>query len=323
MFIPHKIYGRFNITEPVLIELIKSPALQRLKGINQHGAQYFHKSYFGKFTRYQHSIGVMLLLRKFDAGLNEQIAGLLHDISHTAFSHVIDRVFGRELKQDYQDSKLTQAFELQGVNKILKKHGIKPKTILNFSAFTLLENELPDLCADRIDYTLQDQFGQKYFKYSPKRILDKLIVYRGKFVFSEKKAAAQFARLLLKLNDKMWCNPWQSALFVSLADIIRLGLAKKIINKKDLFTTNREVVKKLKSSNDVEIIKKFRLLKNLKVKIVPRKSSDLCLKSKFRAVDPEILINGQLVRLSKIDHKYKSDMAKSKKLAKKGYYIKF
>ena len=35
-----------------------------------------------------------MLLAKKGASLTEQIAGLIHDVSHTVFSHVIDRVVG-------------------------------------------------------------------------------------------------------------------------------------------------------------------------------------------------------------------------------------
>lgn len=45
----------------------------------------------------------MLLLRKLGASLNEQIAGLLHDASHTAFSHTADWVLGHKETEDYQD----------------------------------------------------------------------------------------------------------------------------------------------------------------------------------------------------------------------------
>ena len=237
--------------EPVLLELIKSPALQRLKKINQHGAWIFQPMYLKKFTRLDHSLGVMLLLRKYGASLKEQIAGLLHDISHTAFSHVIDRVYGRELKQDYQDSKLEQAFELQGINKILKKHSLNPKDILNFSNHTLLEKELPDLCADRIDYTLQDPATKHLLKNQTQKLIKKIIVYKNQFIFADKKSAQDFSFLYLKLNQKIWCNPLQSGLYWILADTIRLGLDKKIINKKDLFTTDDLVMKKLKAEGKI------------------------------------------------------------------------
>ena len=39
---------------------------------------------------FEHSLGVYLLLRRLGADRREQVAGLLHDISHTAFSHAVD-----------------------------------------------------------------------------------------------------------------------------------------------------------------------------------------------------------------------------------------
>ncbi|MGL5642811.1 MAG: HD domain-containing protein, partial [Paraclostridium sp.] len=84
------IYGEFEL-EDVLIELINCDAVQRLKYIHQVGATYLIKEELN-VNRLEHSIGVMLLIRMLGGSLKEQIAGLLHDISHTAFSHVIDFV---------------------------------------------------------------------------------------------------------------------------------------------------------------------------------------------------------------------------------------
>lgn len=86
------IYGRNEITEPVLLDLMKSDAMQRLKGISQHGVTAL-LGITPPFSRFDHSVGVMLLVRRLGASLEEQVAALLHDVSHTAFSHVIDFVF--------------------------------------------------------------------------------------------------------------------------------------------------------------------------------------------------------------------------------------
>ncbi len=78
-----KVYGKEKIKEPVLIELINSDSIQRLKGISQFGMpdEYYHLK---TFSRKEHSIGVLILLRRMRANLEEQVAGLLHDVSHTA-----------------------------------------------------------------------------------------------------------------------------------------------------------------------------------------------------------------------------------------------
>src|ERR1700735_4632442 len=86
------IYGSTIITEPVLIELInRSEAIKRLKYVNQYGVMKFIKPE-DEYTRFQHSLGVLYLLRRFGASLAEQVMGLLHDVSHTAFSHIADYI---------------------------------------------------------------------------------------------------------------------------------------------------------------------------------------------------------------------------------------
>ncbi|MFP9052094.1 HD domain-containing protein, partial [Enterococcus faecalis] len=92
------IYGQHHI-DGVLEELIKSAPVQRLKGIYQGGASFLVNRKWN-VTRYEHSIGVMLLIKKLGGTIEEQIAGLLHDVSHTAFSHVVDVVFENQA-EDY------------------------------------------------------------------------------------------------------------------------------------------------------------------------------------------------------------------------------
>src|SRR5579872_6615413 len=92
-------YGSIEVEEPVLLELIHSPSFQRLKSIHQYGVAYY-TTHREEYNRFDHSLGVFAILRAKGAPLDEQIAGLLHDISHTAFSHVGDWVFGKEYQED-------------------------------------------------------------------------------------------------------------------------------------------------------------------------------------------------------------------------------
>src|SRR5690242_7788429 len=86
------IYGTFEIQEPVIIDLLESQAMQRLKKINQHGINDVVNPEYA-FSRYDHSVGVFILTRMFGGSLEEQVAALLHDVSHTVFSHVGDLIF--------------------------------------------------------------------------------------------------------------------------------------------------------------------------------------------------------------------------------------
>src|SRR5690554_3955482 len=76
------LYGDITITEPVLIELLQDPAMQRLKEIRQYGSNYYTIKK-QDYNRFDHSVGVFALLRIYGASLHEPIAGLLHDVSHT------------------------------------------------------------------------------------------------------------------------------------------------------------------------------------------------------------------------------------------------
>ena len=155
MTINDPIYGKFKITEPVLIELIEAPSMQRLKKISQLGLpdRYYHRK---GFSRFDHSIGVLLALRQLKADLEEQVAGLLHDVSHTAFSHLVDWVIGDPTKEDFQDKNHLSYLKKSEIPKILSEAGFDVKQIADHHRFKLLERDAPEMCADRLDYALRE-----------------------------------------------------------------------------------------------------------------------------------------------------------------------
>ena len=86
------VYGAVTLDAPLLRDLYHSEAVQRLGDVYQGGITAFIKPE-RRTTRLEHSVGVMTLLRRLGAGVEEQAAGLIHDVPHTAFSHVVDFVF--------------------------------------------------------------------------------------------------------------------------------------------------------------------------------------------------------------------------------------
>lgn len=69
-----------------------SPVLLRLAGVGQNCGTEFSKyySYRAAFSRLDHSLGVALIVWNFSKDPKATLAGLFHDVSHTAFSHVGD-----------------------------------------------------------------------------------------------------------------------------------------------------------------------------------------------------------------------------------------
>jgi len=313
MKIIDNIYGEEEIDGKVLIDLINSQELQRLKNISQMGLpqEYYHKPVF---SRYEHSVGVLILLRRLGANLNEQIAGLLHDISHTAFSHTIDWVIGDPTKEDYQDNNYLKVLENSSIPEILMRHGINYKEMSNLEDFSLLEKEIPGLCADRVDYAIRE------FKYwlNPEIVglcVGNLINYNGQIAFKSKEVAKNFAEHYLRCQNEHWAGDEAKVRYEIFANILKKALEKEIISLQDFNKIDEEIIKKLKESLDKEILNKLDLLE--KKLIIKEDKAGILLRKKFRYVDPEVLINNQIKRLSEISKEYAERLEKEKLNSKK------
>ena len=223
MLINDRVYGKSKIDSPVLIELIRSKTIQRLKRIGQFGVpnEFYHLK---NFSRYEHSVGVMILLKKLGATEEEQVAGLLHDASHTAFSHLIDWVLSSSRTEDAQDRQHKKYINSSDTKHILIKYRYDPNKISEYNIFGLLERSIPDLCADRIDYSLREM----PINITSKCLKD-LTTYNGKIVFKHKTHALLFAKEFLSIQMNHWGGFEASARFRLFADVLRQAIKKKII----------------------------------------------------------------------------------------------
>lgn len=314
MIIEDKVYGKMELKEKVLIDLINSKAVQRLKGIAQYGVpdNYFHRK--SGFSRYEHSVGVMLLLIKLNTNLKEQIAGLLHDVSHTAFSHVIDHVLGDPTKEDFQDNSHLSFIENSEIPKILAKYNFDYKEISNLENFNLLENHAPDICADRIDYSLRE-----FFNFMDKNelnyMINSFIVINGKIVFNSLEMAEKFAFNYSKCQSELWGSDQTRTRYYLLALALKIALDKKLICLEDFYKNDSEVINILINSKNESILK---ILSGLEkgFKIIEGKSKNsIVLNKKFRFVDPEFYSEGKLRRVSEVSNTYKENLNMQKKLS--------
>ncbi len=332
-----KIYGKVKIEDSMILELIKSRPLQRLKGIDQVGyLPLYFKLYslsatsklvsFEKLTRFEHSLGVFILLKKFNAPFKEQVAGLIHDVSHGIFSHSIDYALegGSEENHSYQDSILENFVRNSEIPQILKKHGLNLEYILNKDNFPLLEKELPDLCADRIDYSLRSAVCFKVLKKKNiNYFLDNLLTENSFWVFKNLQNAKKYAELFLKLNTIHYAGFPTAIMFRTVGDLLKYALEKDYLKKDDLFTTDKEVIvkikRKLKSDKKLKLLFD-RISGKVKFKNNP-KDYDVRVFCKSRIVNPLFRINKKVKRLSEIDRNWEKIVKKESR--PKEYFIKF
>jgi len=319
--IDDRVYGTIEIVEPVLIELISSRPLQRLKGVRQAGAAPF--AIKGRdVTRYEHSVGVMLLLKMLNAPLEEQIAGLIHDIPHTAFSHVIDFVF-KSSSHDFHERFREQILLNSEIPSILNKFGFSIERLLDEHNFPLLERKIPDLCADRIDYMVRDMVARYGFKQKIKKYIDSFVIRNNEIIIKGRSIAKMFAEDFLKMDEKNWSSIIEVALFQILADAIKIALEERIISEDDLFQTDFYVLNKLKNSNNSEILQKLNMLNpNLKIRNNPN-DYDFHSVNKLRYVDPKFIdSDGSVRRLSDVDPSFRKRLKEHKRFIQKGNFIK-
>lgn len=317
MVLNDRIYGSFNVDEQVLTELINSKPVQRLKKIAQYGIPdeyYVYRNY----SRYEHSLGVMLLVRKLGASVEEQAAGLLHDVSHTAFSHVVDWLLGSGETEDHQDSIHKKIFFESELPEILEKHGLDVQRISDYKNFALVEQPTPKLCADRIDYALRE-FKDWAAPSIVAECVNALAKNEGRIVLNSKDAAKKFGEAFLKCQMVHWGGPQATVRYTLLSSALRIAIENKIITAEDLLKDDNFVTGKLKSCNNVGVQKYLNMLANKNLAIIEdSKNPQYVLKKKFRYVDPDYMENGRLLRLSNTDQSFNELIEEKRKINSAG-----
>lgn len=298
MLISDRIYGQSEVREPVLLELIESPSVQRLKGINQLGVP--EEFYFLKgFSRYEHCVGVMLLLRKLGAGVEEQVAGLLHDVSHTAFSHVIDWVIrGSGGKEDYQDENHLTVLEKTEIPKILTNHGFTTQGIADYHRFGLLEQEAPELCADRIDYALREFPDDTIAK-----CLEGLMVRDSRIIFKDVASARLFSENYLLRQKNNWGSLESYNRYHYFAIAMRRAMDLGLVKFEDFQKDDAHVMGLVENCEDPQIKKIFVALRKKSWEDFPRTGE--MMPKKIRYIDPLCVTEKGLMHLSEADEGYK------------------
>ena len=155
----------FNIEEyykilcpefPIFLKkYIELPIMQRLSGIGLLCGTDWTSLYKNRFfySRLDHSVGVALIIWNFTKDKTQTIAGLLHDVSTTVFSHVSDFRKGDALTQTSTEEPTTKMIlSDSALCKLMESDGIEPKDVVDYHIYPIADNEIPSLSADRLEY---------------------------------------------------------------------------------------------------------------------------------------------------------------------------
>jgi len=321
MIIDDIVYGKFTIKDPLVIKIIESKPMQRLKGINQYGSYMFLMPHMDT-TRFEHCVGVYRLLYLLGAPREEQVAGLLHDVPHTAFSHVVDYVFGRAQDQEYHEEHHNRIITNSEIPDIIK-NDFHIERLMDEKNFPLLERSIPDLCTDRLDYFMRDCLKIGILKHgNVRKIIDNLLIKDNEIMCSDRGVASMIATSFLECSLTFWSAPIQSASYQILADAIKIAMDKGVITENDLFGTDDELLEKVRAANIKEIDEKLNLLNPSFKVIEDREKYDFHSFSKARFIDPKVLENNRFVKVSDFDSDFRKKKDDFIKKLKEGYYIR-
>lgn len=200
------------------------------------------------------------------------------------------------------------------MSELLITQGFQPDQILHDKKFTLLENELPDICADRIDYALRDGLHlQVLSRQQVAQVLSGLKIYNSEFVFSDIEAAFIYSFNFYLLNMMYYGSPAEAHFNNDFGNLIKYAVKNDVLKEKDWFTDDVTLTNKLKKSKNKKIQRWLAKYNNRMIVYEDRETPDVVFPKKIRIVDPKVFVDGTIKRLSEVSQVYEKIISDYKK----------
>ena len=264
-----------------LLKYLSCPKIMRLKKIGYFcGMDYASKNIYNfkeYISRYDHSLTVALLVYKLTKNKLYTIAAFLHDISTPCFSHVIDY-----MNQDYEKQESTEMYTEdiilsdKDLLKCLEIDNISISKVANFKNYSIVDNNRPHLCADRLDGIILTSIGwlKNITKEDIVEIINDLCITENNEGFNEIAFKNNnVAHKVLDFNqeiDYMCHTSFDNYMMELLAKITKLAIDKNYIDYSSLYElTEDELFNILDRIDDLEIKNLLLQFRTIKLKDIP------------------------------------------------------
>ena len=294
-----------------IVRLADTPPMRRLKHVGMNcGCEYvaLHKhDMCRRYTRFEHSVGVALIVWHFTHDVKQAIAGLFHDISTPAFAHVVDFMNGDHLTQESTEARTAEMIDRSPeIQAILGEWGLRTDDVCDYHRYPIADNASPHLSADRLEYTFGNfiQYGvcgvEEIGRFYQSLSAGSNEEGQPEIVFIDPEIAEQFALYSMK-NSYVYISDSDRYTMQFLAEALKFAMqGKGGLTMSDLYTTEERVIRKLK---------KNRINDNMwytytKIQEVRRTSKPIpdafCVKvnAKRRYLDPFVKDIGRVTRFS-------------------------
>lgn len=267
------IYGKIKLNGAVK-ELLSTYELRRIDRISI-GAAFFSYPFKSGYSRLEHSIGVAYLAQKLcvQLGIEERdlvtIAGLLHDIGLSPFSHTTEdymvNFYGKNHKEmgaSIIKGEVTISQDNQKpIPEMLEKHGYDPKEVAAIAVND--SNNVPQYLKDMFNQpfdldvldsvTHYSNCGFVNIKVRPVKMLRIYTIYKNKLIFNGKYINDIWkivrARRCFYFDFKVQEKARMDAIKSTLQKTIEYALNKGFLDKNFVFMDDYELLHSLKQFN--------------------------------------------------------------------------
>ena len=265
-----------------LRKYFECPSLNRLMKVGYFcGMDFASKSVYDfseYISRFAHSLTTSLLTYKVTKDKTMTVAALFYDVATPCFSHVIDY-----MNEDYEKQESTEELTEDIIKndkyllECLKEDNIDVDDVINFKKFSIVDNDRPKCCADRLDGVILTGIGwtKNISEEDIKNIINDVRVFKNEdneaeIGFSNRDVVSKIIDVSKSID--LYCHTNEDNYMMQLLAIItKLSIDRGYITYDDLYRYNElELFNILKSSNDEELLDKINHFETIDIDSIPK-----------------------------------------------------
>lgn len=315
-------------TPPFLRELAQTQEMRRLRSVGMNcGCEYTDFPRFRKlapYSRFDHSVGVGLIVWHFTQSPAQAAAGLLHDIATPVFAHVVDFLNGDYLRQESTETRTAELIERSPeIRRILRREGLTVEQVADYHDYPIADNHTPRLSADRLEYSLGNLWNyglaafEKVRAYYSDLTVGENEDGQPELVFRTPETAASFAMDALGTARIYVADEDRFSMEV-LARLLRLALERDVVSPADLYGTEPQVIRLLEADEICgPLWRRYRGYAKLESRPCrPTEGQWLQVPAKLRRIDPLALGMG---RVSQWEPRFRQSLESFRKTSFDGW----
>ena len=315
----------FKILSPdfpdFLTKYLELPVMQRLKGIGLLCGTDWTSLYKNRFyySRYDHSLGVALIVWHFTRSKKQTLAGLFHDLSTPLFSHVADFRKGDALTQSITEEPNEAIIKNdRDLCSLLKSDGLRPEDVCDYHLYPVADNEIPQLSADRLEYMFPSGMALEgsWTMDEVRRVYNNLEVLKNEqgideLGFSSIKCAELYCYRFCMTGHVLQLNENKLTLSL-LAKITSMAIEERLLTEEECMRlSEKEALERFETKGSEKLQKYYRTYRNMtSIEHLDTEPGEgyfsVSLKVKQRYINPLVKVpGGRVKRLSDVSKQSK------------------